>query len=1057
MPDRPAPGGEVEAPRRRILLWVGGLLAAAVLAALVAAFALVNGETAKAAIERRLATLTGTDIRYGTLTLRAWPLPEAELRDVALRIAPDADAVAARVVLQFALLPLLRGEVRVSLVRLEQPMLTVRIPAFDDGPVADLVAAYRGAVGPATEWLAQNAPGVAFEVRDGTVDLAAPGVPSLRLDALVADGDVSSDAIAVTVAAHANRWRNARAQLRIDTHSLAANLELDIEALDAAPALERVLASSSTRILPAASTASLAMTTDGRGLAGAQLSIAMPALGLTRNGSRLDVGASRARLRATWSVPETTLVVEQLQLGDLLPAATGSLKLRSGAGGTVLDATLPRVDVGRALAEALRLVDDGSWVHALAAIVKGGNALDLRVNVAGDDLGVLADPSAYDLSMNVEGASIDVPPLGLQFAAASGTVRIAQRVLNARGVAATIGRSTLRDGNIVLALDPKVVLRELTAALDVDLAANLGLAARLQGETAAPSVFSGIQSITGRARGTLTLRETNGGYHQTYDVTSLAGTMRHAAVPLPIAVDGGGLRYESGGALTLRGLAGTIGASRIERIDAVLALGPDPVVRSAAGNAVLALDELFPWLTRLRAARALRDDISALQGTIGVDLTRLVGPLRAPERLDVAAVLTPQQVRIRSPHLPAVLTISTGSIRVEGPNADFQGVRIAMQDARSTLSGSLHAYASPTRAFDVSITQARIGPRILEWAEDELGLAPGARAQAPVALERARLRWPASAPWRLDVDAAATFPSGTHADVGFVWMPGRMQIRRLAVKDPDSDLVATLDWETGRAGVTFRGFLSAKSIGRMLVAPPAASGVLRGDFEAALDLRDPVRSKVSGKLAGADVALPVAFGAPLLIERIALDADGSRVSVRDTVLRFAGEPVTVAGSVARVGDGFDVDADIEVDGIDAERHLRAVAHGRGEHNDGLAVGMAAARADRRARGTRRRPRLPRGAVRRHRDARRAQGDGRRHHGAALRAGGAAHVDRSAGHPRGEGSRDRGGPAGRWSGHVPHQGHGARVGHPGLQCGLHGQRSAGRAARQPAGQRAVARP
>ena len=153
----------------------------------------------------------------------------------------------------------------------------------------------------------------------------------------------------------------------------------------------------------------------------------------------------------------------------------------------------------------------------------------------------------------------------------------------------------MRDGNIVLALEPEVVLRELTAALDVDLAENLGLAARLQGDSATPSVLSGIQSIAGRAKGTLTLRETNGGYHQTYDVTSLAGTMRHAAFPLPIVVDSGGLRYESGGALTLRGLAGTIGASRVERIDAVLALGPDPVVRSATANAVLALDELYPW------------------------------------------------------------------------------------------------------------------------------------------------------------------------------------------------------------------------------------------------------------------------------------------------------------------------------------------------------------------------------------------------------------------------------------------------------------------------------
>ena len=335
------------------------------------------------------------------------------------------------------------------------------------------------------------------------------------------------------------------------------------------------------------------------------------------------------------------------------------------------------------------------------------------------------------------------------------------------------------------------------------------------------------------------MRETSGGYHQTYEVTSLAGTMRHAALPLPIVVDGGGLRYESGGALTLRGLAGTIGASRVERIDAVLALGPDPVVRSATGNAVLALDELYPWIAKLRAARALRDDISALRGTIGLDLKRLAGPLRAPERLDVAAALTPQQLRVRSPHLPAALTISAGAIRVEGPDLEFQGVRVALQDAQGTLSGSLRAYASAARVLDASLEEARIGPRSLEWVEDRLELAPAARAQAPLALERARLRWPTSPPWRLEVDGAATFPAGTHVDVALAWRPGRTQIRRLAVKDRNSDVLATFDWEPERAGMTFRGFLSAQSIGRMLVAPPGASGVLRGDFAATLDLREP--------------------------------------------------------------------------------------------------------------------------------------------------------------------------------------------------------------------------
>jgi hypothetical protein len=70
------PGSAVEAPRRRVLLWIGGLLVAAVLAALVATLARENAGTAQSAIERRLATLAGTDIRYGALTLHARPRPE---------------------------------------------------------------------------------------------------------------------------------------------------------------------------------------------------------------------------------------------------------------------------------------------------------------------------------------------------------------------------------------------------------------------------------------------------------------------------------------------------------------------------------------------------------------------------------------------------------------------------------------------------------------------------------------------------------------------------------------------------------------------------------------------------------------------------------------------------------------------------------------------------------------------------------------------------------------------------------------------------------------------
>ena len=116
-------------------------------------------------------------------------------------------------------------------------------------------------------------------------------------------------------------------------------------------------------------------------------------------------------------------------------------------------------------------------------------------------------------------------------------MHIAQRVLNARGVGGDASAApALRDGNIVLALGPTVALRELSAALDVDLAESLGLAERVLRNSATTSAFHRIRSIMGRAKGTLVLRETDGGFHQTYDVTSLQGTLQHAAVPLPIVI-----------------------------------------------------------------------------------------------------------------------------------------------------------------------------------------------------------------------------------------------------------------------------------------------------------------------------------------------------------------------------------------------------------------------------------------------------------------------------------------------------------------------------------------
>ena len=913
----------IDVQRPRSFWWiVAGLFAAVVMATLATVLALVNSEAARAAIERQLATYTGADIHYQALELHVWPRPGVELNQLTFRASPELEGAVERVVLRFALLPLLKGDAHISLAHLERPALVARISALGAAPTSDaIVAAYRAAVAPVLGWLALNARGLAFEVRDGSLDLVAPGVPALKFDGVTVDGEVSSDAVSATIEAHANVLNHARARTRIETGSLAADLELQIDGLETGPLLERALAASPVKILPAKSAVTLTANTDGARVLNAQLDVAMPGLAITRNGSRLDIGASHARMQATCSPAEIALVVQDLALGDLLPAATGSLKFQPGDGGTIFDAVMPRVDIGRVRAAALGFADDLGPIREFATFVQHGIALDLHAHVAGNGIEVLAEPFDYELSARVEAADVEVPALALRLSEASGSVRVAQRALSANGVATTIGHSSLRDGRITLALDPKVVLREMSAAFDVDLAESLALAKRVLRNSATTSAFPRIQSITGRARGTLALREAGGGMHQTYDVTSLQGTLRHAAVPLPIVIDGGGLRYEAGGQLALRGLTGAVGASHVERIDAVLALTPEPVVLSATGTAMLALDELYAWVVALPIARPLREDVSTLTGSVGVNLARLAGPLTAPERLDVVATLAPQQVEVGSPHLPEALSISGGTIRIEGAGLGFDGVGVVLQDARGMLSGSLHAYASQGRALDVSITHATLGPRSLEWAEDVAEIVPGARVRGPIALNSARVKWPAPAPWRFEVDAAAVFPSGAGSNVDLSWRPGSVTIRSLTLKDQDSDFRMVLDWQPESATVAFNGFVSERSIGRILVSPLGASGTLRGDFETTVDLRNPIRSRATGKLEGADLAIPTAFATPLLIDRLNIEANGDRFSVTDSIVRFGDEPIALAGSIVRAGDAFDVAADISSDGADAEQWI----------------------------------------------------------------------------------------------------------------------------------------
>jgi hypothetical protein len=178
-----------------------GVLLACVM---VAAPFLIEGEAAKTAIEKRLTELTGGEFHYEALQFHVWPWPTAELRGIAFGVPPLVEGTAERARLRFALLPLLKGDLRISRMRLERPVAVVRIAGFETASMGDdPVATYRNAVAPTLAWLALHADGLELSIRDGAVELYYDGESSLKLDSLALDGQVSDDAVEAKVAARA--------------------------------------------------------------------------------------------------------------------------------------------------------------------------------------------------------------------------------------------------------------------------------------------------------------------------------------------------------------------------------------------------------------------------------------------------------------------------------------------------------------------------------------------------------------------------------------------------------------------------------------------------------------------------------------------------------------------------------------------------------------------------------------------------------------------------------------------------------------------------------------
>lgn len=390
-----------------------------------------------------------------------------------------------------------------------------------------------------------------------------------------------------------------------------------------------------------------------------------------------------------------------------------------------------------------------------------------------------------------------------------------------------------------------------------------------------------------------------------------------AALPWKLSVHAGHAAVTEN-EVRVRGARGALGNSSFSGVAAQVELGKRPRLAAASGQATLRLEQWFPWLQK-QLPQAL-EEVTALAGNVDLSLQRLALRFDRPADVSFDALATPRQVSAALKALPAPVSVTGGSLQVSAAQVRMDRLAVAMLDARALVSGTV-ATKGPT--LELALAEGALGEKMVQWAMARGEVPARLEPRTPLRFAAKRIAWAPGAP--LQADAAVDFDGGPALAAILAWQPDRLELRRLAIKDAQSDAVlgATTGGDVLQA--SFSGTLYGRSLASMLRKPPAGSqgdlGVVRGKLLAKGLRKAPEQSTAEGRLQIDALDLTPLIGAKALLRSVDFNADGSRLHIAEAQLEWEGQPISLRGEIRRSAQGPVIDAQLESTGVVVDRLL----------------------------------------------------------------------------------------------------------------------------------------
>jgi hypothetical protein len=759
-------------------------------------------------------------------------------------------------------------------------------------------------------------PGLEADVDDGHVELVLPSQPPLILENVNLVVDVDPASVLVSGGVTTSWAKRVIVRVLLSPADESGLVNVDIDQLDAAALGPAFALGDDWPVRTAVVNATVTVNLHGLSDAQATITTKSPAVALQFGKARIDARSLALDATAQTAHGAVTLALKELALDAPRIGASGTLT-RDSVGAFSVSVQLADLDLPTAQTLIQGLAPAVPALRGLPVNVTRGTLAGAKLESRASNISDLFGLPAMAITARLENTDATLTVFqDLPITNASAAVSLSGGRLHVASLAASVGPTSARDGTFDIDLNPAVPPMRGTVTVEADLAQGFAIAGRVLGKDSA-ATLGPITGVHGSVLARATITGNTDSVVPRVDFSQLHAFAHYAAIPFPVRIIDGGGTY-SPAALSVRGLRGTIGHSTFDSLDAALALAGPMVVTASRGSVHLALPELFHWASQQPKLAKQLDSVRSVSGALTISVAALSLPVKTPDKLTFSAAAFPSHIAVDAPHYGPRATVDGGVVHVTEKRVNASGVSASALDAHLVVAGGTEDYRDSTSEI-LAFAKGTVGLDALAWVYAKAKLPDALKLRGGLTINDASVSLRTSA----GIGANGTLVVAGGPEIGFDLhsRTERLQVDQFTLKDAASNLSAGASIDGARIKALWKGRLAGSTLDHIFVHSPLELDYIDGDLRIDGDLKKPETSRATGTLSGSKIDLERAIKAPVVIDRLSLEAKDSVFYVRTLDVSSGASRGSVTGSIAFRDQKFIVDATLRADTLIIPVHV----------------------------------------------------------------------------------------------------------------------------------------